>query len=85
MKRKLAAVTYFKYYSPKRVIVREQQEAEALYFVVTGEVTVSKLIYDPLLQQHMSIDVFVFRPGDMFGEVSLLHNIPRTATCTATS
>ncbi|KAI5646335.1 cyclic nucleotide-binding domain-containing protein [Phthorimaea operculella] len=82
VKRKLAAATYFKYFGPDRVIVRQNQEAEALYFVVTGEVVVSVLIYDELLKRNISINVFVMHSGDMFGEVSLLHNIPRTATCT---
>ncbi|XP_053600462.1 uncharacterized protein LOC128669576 isoform X2 [Plodia interpunctella] len=82
VKKKLAAVTYFKYYGPGRPIVRQHQEAHALYFIVTGDVIVSQLIFDELLQQNVSIDVGVMHPGDMFGEVSLLHNIPRTATCT---
>ncbi|XP_050342223.1 uncharacterized protein LOC126768255 isoform X1 [Nymphalis io] len=82
VKKKLAAVTYFKYYSPGRTIVRQHHEAHALYFIITGDVTVSQLVYDELLQQYVSVDVGVMHPGDMFGEVSLLHNIPRTATCT---
>lgn len=82
MKKKLAAVTYFKYYGPGRTIVRQHQEAHALYFIITGDVTVSQLIFDELLQEYVSVDVGVMHPGDMFGEVSLLHNIPRTATCT---
>ncbi|CAH2092055.1 unnamed protein product [Euphydryas editha] len=82
VKKKLAAVTYFKYYGPGRTIVRQHHEAHALYFIITGDVTVSQLVYDELLQQHVSVDVGVMHPGDMFGEVSLLHNIPRTATCT---
>lgn len=78
----MAAVTYFKYYRPNSVIVRQHHEAHALYFIVTGDVTVSQMIFDELLQQYVSVDIGVMHPGDMFGEVSLLHNIPRTATCT---
>ncbi|PZC76824.1 hypothetical protein B5X24_HaOG204059 [Helicoverpa armigera] len=82
VKKKLAAVTYFKYYGPNRVIVRQHHDASALYFIVTGDVTVSQMIFDELLQQYVSVDIGIMHPGDMFGEVSLLHNIPRTATCT---
>lgn len=64
------------------MIVRQHQEAHAMYFIVTGEVTVSQMIFDELLQQYQSVDVGIMRSGDMFGEVSLLHNIPRTATVT---
>ncbi|XP_045763675.1 uncharacterized protein LOC123866265 [Maniola jurtina] len=82
VKKKLAAATYFKYYGPGRVIVRQHQEAHAMYFIISGDVTVSQLTFDELIQQHVSVDVGVMHPGDMFGEVSLLHNIPRTATVT---
>ncbi|CAG4940976.1 unnamed protein product [Colias eurytheme] len=84
VKKKLAAVTYFKYYGPGRAIVRQHHEAHALYFIVTGDVVVSQMVFDELLQQYVSVDVGVMHPGDMFGEVSLLHNIPRTATVTTT-
>lgn len=82
MKKKLAAMTYFKYYGPGRVIVRQHQEGHALYFIVTGDVVVSQMIWDGLLQEFVSTDISVLHAGDMFGEVSLLHNIPRTATVT---
>ncbi|CAF4936202.1 unnamed protein product [Pieris macdunnoughi] len=84
VKKKLAAVTYFKYYGPGRPIVRQHQEAHALYFIITGDVVVSQMVFDELLQQYVSIEVGVMHSGDMFGEVSLLHNIPRTATVTTT-
>ncbi|XP_045526961.1 cAMP-dependent protein kinase regulatory subunit-like isoform X2 [Pieris brassicae] len=84
VKKKLAAVTYFKYYGPGRPIVRQHQEAHALYFIITGDVVVSQMVYDELLQQYVSIEVGAMQSGDMFGEVSLLHNIPRTATVTTT-
>ncbi|XP_063374981.1 uncharacterized protein LOC134662639 [Cydia amplana] len=82
VRRKLAAATYFKYYGPNRVIVRQYHEAHAMYFIVNGDVTVSQLFYDDLLQQHVSVDVDTMTTGDMFGDVSLLHNTPRTATVT---
>ncbi|KAG6448796.1 hypothetical protein O3G_MSEX005707 [Manduca sexta] len=82
VKKKLAAVTYFKYYGPGRAIVRQHHEAHALYFIVAGDVIVSQMIFDELLQQYVSIEVGSMHSGDMFGEVSLLHNIPRTATVT---
>ncbi|XP_028039168.1 uncharacterized protein LOC114249711 [Bombyx mandarina] len=82
VKKKLAAVTYFKYYGPCRTIVRQHQDAHALYFIVSGEVTVTQMVFDELLQQYVSIEIGVMQSGDLFGEVSLLHGIPRTATVT---
>lgn len=84
VKKKLAAVTYFRYYGPGRVIVREQQEAHAMYFVVSGEMDITRLEYDPIVHMKVAMDLGTMRSGDMFGEVSLLHNIPRTATVTTT-
>ncbi|XP_059061987.1 uncharacterized protein LOC131854834 [Achroia grisella] len=84
VKKKLAAVTYFKYYGPGRTIVRQHHEAHALYFIVTGDIIVSQMVFDELLQKNVSVDIGVMHSGDMFGEVSLLHNIPRTATVTTT-
>lgn len=53
-----------------------------MYFIVTGDVIVSQMVFDELIQQYVSVDVGVMQAGDAFGEVSLLHNIPRTATVT---
>ncbi|CAB3236146.1 unnamed protein product [Arctia plantaginis] len=82
VKKKLAAVTYFKYYGPGRVIVREHQSGHAMYFILSGKVSVTHLVYDGLLNIEVPVEIGDMHAGDMFGEVSLLHNIPRTATCT---
>ncbi|XP_068627720.1 uncharacterized protein [Battus philenor] len=82
VKKKLAAVTYYKYYGPGRTIVRQHHEAHAMYFIVSGDVVVSQMIFDELLQKYVSIEVGAMHQGDMFGEVSLLHNIKRTASVT---
>ncbi|KAI5641125.1 cyclic nucleotide-binding domain-containing protein [Phthorimaea operculella] len=84
VKRKLAAVTYFRYVPPNRVVVRQHHEAHALYFIISGTVMVSHLEYDELLEQDVSIELGEMVAGEMFGEISLLHNIPRTATVTTT-
>ncbi|KPJ01937.1 Uncharacterized protein C20orf152-like [Papilio xuthus] len=82
VKKKLAAATYYKYYGPGRTIVRQHHEAHAMYFIVSGDVVVTQNIFDELLQKHISVEVGSMHTGDMFGEVSLLHNIKRTATVT---
>ncbi|XP_075972477.1 uncharacterized protein LOC142974199 [Anticarsia gemmatalis] len=82
VKRRLAAVTYFRYYGPNRVIVRHHQEANAMYFIISGAVAVSQMVYDGLLNMDVPVEIGTMNTGDLFGEVSLLHNIPRSATCT---
>ncbi|KAK9694824.1 Cyclic nucleotide-binding domain [Popillia japonica] len=82
VKMQLAGVTYFMYFGPNRMIVRQNHEAHALYFLLTGEVAVSITTYDPVIQEKVTINVGTMVAGSMFGEVSLLHDIPRTATIT---
>ncbi|KAI4471222.1 hypothetical protein MML48_1g07607 [Holotrichia oblita] len=82
VKMQLAGVTYFMYFGPNRMIVRQNHEAHALYFLLTGEVVVSITTYDPIIKEKVTINVGSMLPGSMFGEVSLLHDIPRTATIT---
>lgn len=85
MKSQLAGVTYFFYYGPGRTVVRQGDESYSLYFVITGEVTVSQEVFDPVLNEMVKQDIAVMGPGSMFGEVALLHDIPRTATITTNS
>ncbi|KAI4471223.1 hypothetical protein MML48_1g07606 [Holotrichia oblita] len=82
VKMQLAGVTYFMYFGPNRMIVRQSHEAHALYFLLTGEVAVSITTYDPVIKEKVTINVGTMVAGSMFGEVSLLHDIPRTATIT---
>ena len=65
--------------------MRQNHEAHALYFIITGEVAVSITAIDPVLKEPMTVNVGTMVPGSMFGEVSLLHDIPRTATITTIS
>lgn len=85
VKSQLAGVTYFVYYGPGRVIIRQGHPAYALYFIVSGEAVVSQESYDPILNEMVTQHIGILVAGEMFGEVSLLHNIPRTATITTTS
>lgn len=81
----LAAVTNFLYFGPGRVIVKQSREGHALYFIVSGEVAVSKTAFDPILNEMTTTILGTMLPGQMFGEISLLHGVPRTATITTLS
>lgn len=80
MRDQLAASLYYVYYRPGRVIVKQFQEAHALYFLISGTVNVKQFIKDPILGTVEDKVIGSMEAGDMFGEVSLLHDIRRTAT-----
>lgn len=61
------------------VIFKQWDNSHALYLIARGVVRVSITIEDK------EIDVATMMAGDFFGEMALLHGIPRTATCTAVS
>jgi len=56
------------------VLIREGQPVDGLYVVLSGEVAVSKA----------GQSLASLREGELFGEMSLLHKTPATATVTAT-
>jgi hypothetical protein len=58
------------------VVVAQGEPGDAYYVVVEGELSVT---VDGSLRGH------TLNPGDGFGEISLLHHVPRTATITALS
>ncbi|XP_015177482.1 PREDICTED: uncharacterized protein LOC107066930 [Polistes dominula] len=76
----LADVCVYQYLPRDRVIVRQGNKAENLYFIINGEVNLTRVVTDDLTGDTKEIDMGSMHPGDMFGEIALLHMIPRTAT-----
>ncbi|XP_078038553.1 uncharacterized protein LOC144470856 [Augochlora pura] len=80
LRESVAGVCLYQYLRPGRVIVRQGHQAENLYFIVNGEVSLSKTVTDRWTNETKEIDMGVLTAGDIFGEIALLHEIPRTAT-----
>ena len=60
-----------------QTIIRENDPSDAFYILCHGDVVVS---HD---RRDSSEHVATLHPGDCFGEIGLLHNVPRTATVKA--
>ncbi|XP_018307245.1 uncharacterized protein [Mycetomoellerius zeteki] len=80
LRENLAAVCFYQYLPSGRVIVQQGRKAENLYFIMNGEVNLSKVVIDDLTGDEKVINMGIIHSGDMFGEVALLHTIPRTST-----
>ncbi|XP_057340986.1 uncharacterized protein LOC130678026 [Microplitis mediator] len=76
----IAKVIYYKHFKSQRVIVRQNHPAKYLYFIIKGEVELSKIEKDNITGDIKEINAGVLGPGDMFGEVALLHSISRSTT-----
>ncbi|XP_043665208.1 uncharacterized protein LOC122627780 [Vespula pensylvanica] len=76
----LTSECLYQYLPRNRVIVRQGHEAWNLYFIINGEVNLSRVVTDNITGETMEVDMGSMHPGDIFGEIALLHNIPRTAT-----
>ncbi|XP_054269795.1 uncharacterized protein LOC128991092 isoform X3 [Macrosteles quadrilineatus] len=85
VRRELVASTYFEYYGGGRVIVRQDHDATFLGFVLRGELEVTTARVDPVFGNVVTEVTGQLGPGAVFGEVSLLHNVPRTNTVTSVS
>jgi predicted MFS family arabinose efflux permease len=59
-------------------VVVQGEEADALYFIVDGTIVVTAHAADSTTE----VAVAELGPGDHFGEIGLLENAPRNATCT---
>ncbi|MFH1258291.1 MAG: cyclic nucleotide-binding domain-containing protein [Elusimicrobiota bacterium] len=63
-------IVHYKKYFVGETVFSEGQEGKVLYIIKTGEVTVSK----------KNKIICKLYPGDFFGEMALLEEIPRSAT-----
>ncbi|XP_061934225.1 uncharacterized protein LOC107994723 isoform X2 [Apis cerana] len=76
----LAGVCYYQYLRAGRVIVRQGHKPRNQYFIINGEVSVTKTIIDRWTGETKEIDMGILTSGDVFGEIAMLCNIPRSAT-----
>lgn len=67
----LTGSAMFAYFPPGRVLVAEGHPSVAMYFIISGQASVSKMVFDAGLKQMRSVEVAVMNAGDAFGEVKI--------------
>lgn len=64
-------------FRPGEVIFCEYEPGESFYLIQSGQVKISKVV----LENEKMLDIL--QPGDVFGEMAIIENAPRSATATA--
>uniref|UniRef100_A0A0A9WME2 Cyclic nucleotide-binding domain-containing protein n=1 Tax=Lygus hesperus TaxID=30085 RepID=A0A0A9WME2_LYGHE len=72
----------YMYLEGKRVIVRQDREAGAMYFIVIGSVEVDHAYPDPIFNDETLHNLDKYGYGDSFGEIPLFYGEPHRATIT---
>ena len=70
---------FAKFYNPGDVIISEFEPGNTFYLILKGTVQLIKCVND----SKKNLDIL--KPGDFFGEMAILDNSPRSATCMASS
>lgn len=70
---------FAKRYEPEQVIISEFEPGDCFYLIQSGEVQLVKCVNG----NKKNLDIL--KPGEFFGEMAILDNSPRSATCMAAS
>src|SRR5574344_452026 len=68
---------FAKIYEPGQVIISEFEPGDCFYLIQTGEVQLIKCV------NGTKKNLDILKPGEFFGEMAILDNSPRSATCMA--
>lgn len=68
---------FAKTYEPSQVIISEYEPGDSFYFLQSGNVQLIKCV------NGTSKNLDILKPGEFFGEMAILDNSPRSATCMA--
>ncbi|XP_033171743.1 uncharacterized protein LOC117148477 [Drosophila mauritiana] len=82
---RLVPIVKFMAITPGRIVMKEEDFPVTIYFIIAGEVEMSKNVYikgsnHPTLQTEA-----IFGPGDCIGDIDVMEDTPRTNTYIATT
>jgi CRP-like cAMP-binding protein len=70
---------FVKTFEPGQVIFKEGETGDQMFIIIQGEVEIRKKT-----SMDTARTLITFKPGDVFGEMALIENKPRSATAVAT-
>ena len=72
-----AFARFAKHYEPDEVIISEFEPGNTFYLIQSGRVQLAKCV------NGVKKNLDILKPGEFFGEMAILDNSPRSATCVA--
>nr|NP_573100.1 uncharacterized protein Dmel_CG12698 [Drosophila melanogaster]AAF48559.2 uncharacterized protein Dmel_CG12698 [Drosophila melanogaster] len=82
---RLVPIVKFMAISPGRIVMKEEDFPVTIYFIIAGEVEMSKNIYKKGSSRPTVQTEAIFGPGDCIGDIDVMEDTPRTNTYIATT
>lgn len=85
LRKKLINAVEFQYFEKGRLLLMEGHTSLSMFFLISGEVLISKLVFDTKEKKTLNQPVNLLSSGDHFGHVGLIYNIARNASASTQS
>ncbi|XP_039152867.1 uncharacterized protein LOC6740153 isoform X2 [Drosophila simulans] len=82
---RLVPIVKFMAITPGRIVMKEEDFPVTIYFIIAGEVEMSKNVYIKGSNQPTLQTEAIFGPGDCIGDIDVMEDTPRTNTYIATT
>ncbi|XP_026482399.1 uncharacterized protein LOC113389594 [Ctenocephalides felis] len=81
--RSLASSAYYMYLPKGKVLVKENDMPQSLYFILQGSIKLTQKKWDYFDEAYFAEDFGTSKSGDLIGEFAMLYSVPRMQTCVA--
>lgn len=80
IRQQLVNIVDFQFFEKGRWLLKEGDKSYSMFFLLTGEVVVSKRLYESKKDETSNQPVNLLTTGDCFGQVGLIYDIARNAS-----
>uniref|UniRef100_T1H3K6 Cyclic nucleotide-binding domain-containing protein n=1 Tax=Megaselia scalaris TaxID=36166 RepID=T1H3K6_MEGSC len=80
---RLAPVVKYLFIHKERQIIKQDQSPTVVYFILTGEISVTTQVKKPNSEETEEKVLFIYGPGDCIGDTEMILNCPRMNSCNA--